>query len=110
MRYLPEQCSFAKVQLDSRSWMFTNSVGLMDTVNGPGVIGEYPILSNETPTFEYCSYTNGGNEMQNFARIVMMEGHLTFVPGTLMAPEGPRFRVAVPQVVFEYPKLLGGSN
>ena len=43
------------VQLINRYWSITNSLGQTQTVRGPGVVGEQPIL---TPG-EYFEYTSG---------------------------------------------------
>jgi len=65
----------------------------MDQVTGDGVVGEYPLLSAESPLFEYCSCTEG--EDQDW-----MEGVFTFVPGSLRNPTGELFPVVVPRFHF----------
>ena len=43
------------VQLKNRYWSITNSLGQTQTVRGPGVVGEQPILKPG----EYFEYTSG---------------------------------------------------
>ena len=43
------------VQLINRYWSITNSLGQTETVRGPGVVGEQPILKPG----EYFEYTSG---------------------------------------------------
>ena len=43
------------VQLINRRWSITNSLGQTETVRGPGVVGEQPILKPG----EYFEYTSG---------------------------------------------------
>ena len=43
------------VQLISREWIITDSDGDVETVRGPGVVGEQPVL-NPGQSFEYTSF------------------------------------------------------
>ncbi|XP_035665022.1 F-box only protein 3-like [Branchiostoma floridae] len=43
-------------QLDRRYWLITNADGWVDQVEGPGVVGEFPILRPGT-TYEWTSCT-----------------------------------------------------
>jgi len=43
------------VQLISRHWIITDSVGRVEEVKGPGVVGEQPVLG-PGETFEYTSF------------------------------------------------------
>jgi ApaG protein len=43
------------VQLVSRHWVITDSVGRVEEVKGPGVVGEQPVLG-PGESFEYTSY------------------------------------------------------
>lgn len=43
------------VQLLSREWIITDSDGDVETVRGPGVVGEQPVL-NPGQSFEYTSF------------------------------------------------------
>jgi ApaG protein len=43
------------VQLISRQWIITDADGKVQEVQGPGVVGEQPVLQPET-SFEYSSF------------------------------------------------------
>lgn len=45
----------ATVQLRSRQWIITDANGEVQTVEGPGVVGEQPVLS-AGDSFEYMSF------------------------------------------------------
>ncbi|TRY82416.1 hypothetical protein DNTS_002493, partial [Danionella cerebrum] len=64
---LPEQAC----QLDSRYWKITNANGNVEEVRGPGVVGEFPVM---TPgkVHEYASCTTFSTTSE------YMEGHYTF--------------------------------
>ncbi len=42
-------------QLVSREWIITDADGNVDTVKGPGVVGEYPVL-DAGESYEYTSF------------------------------------------------------
>uniref|UniRef100_A0A671M040 F-box only protein 3-like n=1 Tax=Sinocyclocheilus anshuiensis TaxID=1608454 RepID=A0A671M040_9TELE len=58
-------------QLDSRYWKITNASGNVEEVRGPGVVGEFPVM---TPgkVHEYASCTTFSTTSE------YMEGHYTF--------------------------------
>ncbi|XP_062326886.1 F-box only protein 3 isoform X2 [Osmerus eperlanus] len=58
-------------QLDSRYWKITNANGNVEEVRGPGVVGEFPVM---TPgkVHEYASCTTFSTTSE------FMEGHYTF--------------------------------
>ncbi|XP_016099633.1 F-box only protein 3-like [Sinocyclocheilus grahami] len=58
-------------QLDSRYWKITNANGNVEEVRGPGVVGEFPVM---TPgkVHEYASCTTFSTTSE------YMEGHYTF--------------------------------
>ncbi|XP_026884096.2 F-box only protein 3 isoform X2 [Electrophorus electricus] len=58
-------------QLDSRYWKITNANGNVEEVRGPGVVGEFPVM---TPgkVHEYASCTTFSTTSEH------MEGHYTF--------------------------------
>lgn len=72
------------VQLKSRHWRITDSNGMVNIVDGEGVVGETPVLA-PGETHDYVSgcelTTNQG----------AMEGHYTF-----LQPDGTPFEVAIP--------------
>ncbi|XP_034035462.1 F-box only protein 3 [Thalassophryne amazonica] len=80
---LPE----AACQLDSRYWKITTSDGNVEEVQGPGVVGEFPIM---TPgkVHEYASCTTFSTPSE------YMEGHYTF---HRLADKEEVFHVAIPR-------------
>uniref|UniRef100_F6TA80 F-box only protein 3 n=1 Tax=Ornithorhynchus anatinus TaxID=9258 RepID=F6TA80_ORNAN len=64
---LPEKAC----QLDSRYWRITNAKGDVEEVQGPGVVGEFPIISPGR-VYEYTSCTTFSTTSG------YMEGHYTF--------------------------------
>jgi ApaG protein len=72
------------VQLKSRHWRITDSNGMVNVVDGEGVVGETPVLK-PGQTHDYVSgcelTTNQG----------AMEGHYTFLHA-----DGTQFEVAIP--------------
>ncbi|TMS11658.1 F-box only protein 3 [Larimichthys crocea] len=80
---LPE----AACQLDSRYWRITTSDGNVEEVQGPGVVGEFPVM---TPgkVHEYASCTTFSTPSE------YMEGHYTF---HRLANKEEVFQVAIPR-------------
>ncbi|KAG8004417.1 F-box only protein 3 [Nibea albiflora] len=80
---LPE----AACQLDSRYWKITTSDGNVEEVQGPGVVGEFPVM---TPgkVHEYASCTTFSTPSE------YMEGHYTF---HRLANKEEVFHVAIPR-------------
>ncbi|XP_028255571.1 F-box only protein 3-like isoform X2 [Parambassis ranga] len=77
----------AACQLDSRYWKITTSDGNVEEVQGPGVVGEFPIM---TPgkVHEYASCTTFSTPSE------YMEGHYTF---HRLANKEEVFQVAIPR-------------
>lgn len=79
------------VQLRSRHWRISDSRGMVNVVDGEGVVGETPILA-PGQTHDYVSgcelTTNQG----------AMEGHYTFA-----RPDGTLFEVAIPHFPLSAP-------
>uniref|UniRef100_A0A1A8HMC2 F-box protein 3 n=1 Tax=Nothobranchius kuhntae TaxID=321403 RepID=A0A1A8HMC2_NOTKU len=77
----------AACQLDSRYWKITTSDGNVEEVQGPGVVGEFPIM---TPgkVHEYASCTTFSTPSE------YMEGHYTFHS---LANKEEVFQVAIPR-------------
>ena len=79
------------VQLESRYWHITNALGQVEEVEGPGVVGEHPVL---TPgdSFQYTSgcplNTPSGT----------MVGHYV-----MRRDDGARVRVAIPAFSLDIP-------
>ncbi|GAA5052154.1 Co2+/Mg2+ efflux protein ApaG [Erythrobacter westpacificensis] len=72
------------VQLKSRHWRITDSNGMVNIVDGEGVVGETPVL---TPG-ETHDYVSGCELTTNMGA---MEGHYTFIRA-----DGSQFEVAIP--------------
>ncbi|BBC72388.1 Co2+/Mg2+ efflux protein ApaG [Altererythrobacter sp. B11] len=79
------------VQLRSRHWRITDSRGMVNIVDGEGVVGESPVLA-PGQTHDYVS---GCELMTNHGT---MEGHYTFAraDGTLFEVAIPFFPLAAP--------------
>ncbi|KAM8905364.1 F-box only protein 3 isoform 2-T4 [Spinachia spinachia] len=79
--------SEASCQLDSRYWKITTSDGNVEEVQGPGVVGEFPVM---TPgkVHEYASCTTFSTPTE------YMEGHYTF---HRLANKEEVFQVAIPR-------------
>lgn len=77
----------AACQLDSRYWKITTSDGNVEEVQGPGVVGEFPVM---TPgkVHEYASCTTFSTPSE------FMEGHYTF---HRLANKEEVFHVAIPR-------------
>uniref|UniRef100_A0A665WC09 F-box protein 3 n=1 Tax=Echeneis naucrates TaxID=173247 RepID=A0A665WC09_ECHNA len=77
----------AACQLDSRYWKITTSDGNVEEVQGPGVVGEFPVM---TPgkVHEYSSCTTFSTLSE------YMEGHYTF---HRLANKEEVFHVAIPR-------------
>ncbi|XP_042616334.1 F-box only protein 3-like [Cyprinus carpio] len=74
-------------QLDSRYWKITNANGNVEEVRGPGVVGEFPVM---TPgkVHEYASCTTFSTTSE------YMEGHYTF---HRLKNKGDVFDVSIPR-------------
>jgi ApaG protein len=79
------------VQLQSRHWVITDGQGGVEHVQGPGVVGEQPVLA-PGESFEYtsfCPLTTPIGSMQGTYRMVAADG-------TTFDAEIPAFSLAVP--------------
>ena len=93
----PSERGFTECQLQSRHWQISNfETGNVDNVDGPGVIGMYPVLTEggyylsgqlqRKRTFQYQSCSGPMNKG-------CFQGEIEFVPGTISSPTGIPFRV-----------------
>ena len=90
------------LQLVSRYWRITDSLGRTQEVSGPGVVGEQPVLS-PGESFEYTSGTPLGTNSG------FMEGRYNMV--RLDGPDaGGALEVAVPAFSLDSPGLQGRPN
>ena len=72
------------IQLRTRHWRITDAFGLVNLVDGEGVVGEVPVLASG----ENHDYVSG---CELGTRTGSMEGHYTFSRG-----DGTLFEVAIP--------------
>jgi len=81
-------------KLVSRTWIITDANGKQETVQGPGVVGEQPIL-DPGASFEYTSYCPLPTEVGS------MHGAYQMITsdGTTFDAEIPSFTLAVPYAV-----------
>ncbi len=114
-----ETRGFKTCQLKSRHWEIHNyERGVVQHVNGDGVIGLYPLLTEGGFRDDKICW-NGSNiaEGEFFSGIFRYQsctqptqghfaGHILFVPGSLKQPEGDPFRVTVaPFALDKYSKF-----
>ena len=82
------------VQLISRHWIITDSVGKIQHVKGPGVVGEQPVLK---PGASY-EYTSGSR----------LESPMGTMEGTyqMVTDEGENFDIRIPMFTLAVPGTL----
>ncbi|KQR77856.1 Co2+/Mg2+ efflux protein ApaG [Rhizobium sp. Leaf384] len=97
-RILISNRSTKTVRLMTRYWHITDESGQVDEVNGPGVIGEQPIL-NPGDTFEYSS----GCPLDTPSGV--MFGHYS-----METPDGETFTVDIPAFSLDLPGLSRTLN
>jgi len=84
----------ARVQLLSRHWIITDSVGKVRHVKGPGVVGEQPVLE---PGQEY-EYVSGSR----------LESPMGTMEGTyqMVGADGEQFDIRIPVFTLAVPGTL----
>ncbi|SER90963.1 Co2+/Mg2+ efflux protein ApaG [Rhizobium sp. NFR03] len=97
-RILISNRSVKTVRLMTRYWHITDENGQVDEVNGPGVIGEQPVL-NPGDTFEYSS----GCPLDTPSGV--MFGHYS-----METTEGETFTVDIPAFSLDLPGLSRTLN
>ncbi|KAJ1672281.1 hypothetical protein GGF38_000159 [Coemansia sp. RSA 25] len=85
---------FSSVQLKSRHWLIHYQDQHQTQSSGHGVVGEFPLLSEASPYYRYCSRMTD-DEVEDLM-LVAFEGYFTMVPGTIDEPAGPEFTLLVP--------------
>ncbi len=90
----PHESVYQQVELISRHWQIQYSSNHLEHVNGPGVIGLYPILNEQNTKFTYSSICT---EMVR-ARPIWMEGALKF-----KSNNGVEFLVPLARIEFQVP-------
>ena len=100
----------APCQLIARRWVITYESGHIESVpRSEGVVGQYPELSKQSPSFSYCSICTGRTLHDNsYDLVVSMEGELTFITGSIANPTGPQFNVTIER--FNLPKPQPSST
>ncbi|WP_193186336.1 Co2+/Mg2+ efflux protein ApaG [Nisaea sediminum] len=83
------------VQLRARHWRITDAFGREQTVDGPGVVGEQPLIQPGS-SFEYTSGTPLGTPSG------FMSGHYD-----MTGPDGQIFTVSVPSFALDLPEAAG---
>lgn len=100
---LPEKAC----QLDSRYWRITNAKGDVEEVQGPGVVGEFPIISPGR-IYEYTSCTTFSTTSG------YMEGYYTFhflyFKDKVFNVAIPRFHMACPTFRVSIARLEMGPD
>ncbi|KAG0499841.1 hypothetical protein HPP92_004097 [Vanilla planifolia] len=101
----PEGCTsnglyYSSCQLSLRHWNIKSKDNVVADVTGGGVIGLYPHLTPDSREFVYESCTS----VPEVPGVVA--GSFTFVPGSLMRPEGPAFEVEVAPFILEVPEYI----
>jgi ApaG protein len=86
------------VQLRSRHWRITDSLGRVQEVRGAGVVGEQPVLK-PGETFEYTSGTPLPTPSGIMSGTYQME-----------TPAGERFDVAIPAFSLDSPHQTARIN
>jgi ApaG protein len=84
----------ATVQLRSRRWIITDANGEVQTVEGPGVVGEQPVIS-AGDSFEYMSFCPLSTPFGTMHGAYQM----LFESGETFDAEIAPFSLAVPHVV-----------
>lgn len=82
------------VRLNTRHWRITDARGMINLVDGEGVVGESPVLA-PGDSFDYvsgCELTTSHGAMQ---------GHYAFT-----AEDGTTFQVAIPHFVLALPDTV----
>jgi uncharacterized protein affecting Mg2+/Co2+ transport len=91
----PADRGFETCQLQSRHWHITDyDTGEIDRVDGEGVIGMYPILS-EGGYIEDGEECSGSFQYQSCCGVMQgsFQGQMQFVPGTITSSTGRPFNV-----------------
>lgn len=90
--------SDSTVELETRFWRITNALGQVEEVEGPGVVGEHPVLA---PGDSY-QYTSGCPLNTPSGTMV---GHYV-----MRRDDGSRFTVAIPAFSLDLPDPMRTLN
>jgi len=112
------QRGFETAQLHTRHWVLRQADGGADQVHGKGVVGNFPLLreggwrddkqrhSGRIGQGEWCEGVFVYQSLSGRGSSISFEGSIDFVPGSLEAPAGEEFAVAVPR----FPLLVGADE
>ncbi|CAH9076082.1 unnamed protein product [Cuscuta epithymum] len=105
MSLSPKGCNingmkFSSCQLYRRHWIIRANDDITHDVSGEAVIGKYPLLLPGEEEFVYESCTTLSSSSGS------IEGHFTFVPGSLAEPEGTPFEVEVARFPLQLPDYI----
>ena len=102
------QRGFTTAQLSTRHWRLTMGDGEVEVVNGPGVVGRFPLFreggwredrqrdaSGRVARGEECEGVFVYQSMSGRGPVVSFEGEIALVPGSLAQPQGEEFRINV---------------
>lgn len=105
MSLLPEGCiingiNFISCQLYERHWIIRANDTIVGNVDGEAVIGQYPLLRPGEEEFVYESCSPLPESPGS------IEGHFTFVPGSLVDRKGGPFEVQVGRFPLQLPDYV----
>lgn len=93
--------SQSSVQLISRYWRIRDAFGRIDEIEGPGVIGQQPLLLPQN-NFEYSSFCPLSTEfgtMQGYYKMRIIDEEDDNATNPLFNVEIPTFQLVAPQAV-----------
>ncbi|KAJ2391718.1 hypothetical protein GGI05_002868 [Coemansia sp. RSA 2603] len=96
----PENFEYKSVQLTERYWLIHYDGGRYVESGGPGVVGEFPILTKDQPYYRYCSRIQ---DEDDDVPVLALEGFFKWVPGTIEEPLGVEITLPVPFVEMPMP-------
>lgn len=116
--WMTSDAPMSSCQLRSRHWEISMLGQETEIVDGPAVVGEYPLLKRsegEDGAFEYQSFTRTeaaegyvqDGEFVPFGHVRgVMKGSFQMVPGSLSEETGEQFDATVPEFVLRIPEYI----
>ena len=99
---------FETAQLSTRHWVLTTADGEQERVDGPGVVGRFPLFreggwredkqADATGRIARGAQSEGlfvYQSMSGRGPMVSFEGEIALVPGSIEEPRGDEFRIRV---------------
>ncbi|KAJ1662994.1 F-box protein skip16 [Coemansia sp. RSA 1813] len=87
-------------QIKSRRWLLHYANNEYAHSGGAGVVGQFPIISNDEPYYRYCARLQ---DEDTGMMILAFEGQIIMVPGSLDRPQGPEFSLDIPYTELPVP-------